>query len=305
MICPSLNLYRSRLMQSRAQENNSVSITWLGTAGVLVSDDVTGILIDPYVSRFGFFKIVMGLHLQPNKALVKSWTARLGKSHVGAVAVSHSHFDHCLDAPYFAMETGAFLVGSESTLNVGRGVSLAEDRLKAVKPNQTITLGAFTLTFIESIHGPAVLGRVPYPGTIDKPLVPPRSAKDYKLGQTYAILISHPLGKILHHGSAGLIHGMYDGIKADVVLLGIVGRGDTGTYLTNIPVKLGAGLVIPIHFDNFFVPLEKGMRILPTAHFGEFCAEADKHSDRFELKTLPLGEKVTILPVPRKKVFFA
>jgi L-ascorbate metabolism protein UlaG (beta-lactamase superfamily) len=290
-------------MQSRAQENNSVSITWLGTAGVLVSDGATGILIDPYVSRFGFLKIAMGLHLQPNKTLVKSWTARLGKGRVWAVAVSHSHFDHCLDAPYFAMETGAFLVGSESTLNVGRGVSLAEDRLKAVKLDQSITVGAFTLTFIESIHGPAFLGRVPYPGTIDKPLIPPRAAKDYKLGQTYAILISHPSGTILHHGSAGFIPGMYDGITADVVLLGIVGRGDTGTYLTNIPVKLGAKRVIPIHFDNFFVPLEKGLRILPTAHFMEFCAMADKHSDSFDLKTLPLGEKVTILPVPKKEVF--
>lgn len=297
MICPSFKLYRSRLMHNRAEEKNSVNITWLGTAGALVSDGVTGILIDPYVSRFGFFKIAMGLHLQPNKALVKSWTAHLGKGLVGAVVVSHSHFDHCLDAPYFAMETGALLAGSESTLNAGRGASLAEERLKAVKPGQTITLGAFTLTFIESIHGPAFLGRVPYKGTIDKPLIPPRAARDYKLGQTYAILISHPSGRILHHGSAGFIPGMYGGITADVVLLGIVGRGDTERYLTNIPVKLGARLVIPIHFDNFFVPLEKGLRILPSAHFREFCAVADKYSDSFELKTLPLGEKMAILPI--------
>ena len=121
--CPSLKLYRSRLLQSRAQEDNSVSISWLGTAGVLVLDGKTGILIDPYVSRFGFFKIAMGLHLQPNKALVKSWTAHLGKGRVGAVVVSHSHFDHCIDAPYFAMETGALLVGPKAPLNRPRGIS--------------------------------------------------------------------------------------------------------------------------------------------------------------------------------------
>jgi hypothetical protein len=79
MICPSLKFYRSRLMQSRAQENNSVSITWLGTAGVLVSDGATGILIDPYVSRFGFFKIAMGLHLQPiwGKAVLGLWPSAI------------------------------------------------------------------------------------------------------------------------------------------------------------------------------------------------------------------------------------
>lgn len=299
MICPAIKLYRSRLIESNAQEYNSVTVTWLGTAGVLVSDGVTDILIDPYVSRFGVLKIAMGLHLQPNRALVKSWTARLGKSRVAAVVVSHSHFDHCLDAPYFAMETGAFLMGSESALNAGRGASLVEKSLRSVKPDQAVALGAFTLKFIESSHGPAFLGRVPYPGTIDKPLVPPRAARDYKLGQTYAILISHSSGTILHHGSAGFIPGMYDGMTADVVLLGIVGRGDTERYLTNIPFKLGARLVIPIHFDNFFLPLEKGLRILPTAHFREFCAAADEHSDRFHLKTLPLGEKATILPLPK------
>jgi L-ascorbate metabolism protein UlaG (beta-lactamase superfamily) len=296
MRCPSLNLYRSRLIQSGAQEDNAVSITWLGTAGVLVSDGLTGILIDPYVSRFGFFKIAMGLPLQPDKTLVKRWMARLEKVCVEIVAVSHSHFDHCLDAPYFAVESGAFLMGSESTLNAGRGASLAEDRLKAVKTDQAITVGAFNLQFIESRHGPAFLGRVPYPGTIDKQLVPPRAARDYKLGQIYAILISHPAGTILHHGSAGFVSGMYEGITADVVLLGIVGRGDTETYLKNIPIKLEAKLVIPIHFDNFFVPLEKGLRILTTANFREFCAVADRHRDIFKLKTLSLGEKTAIFP---------
>lgn len=295
--CPSLKLYHSRLIQSGTQEDNAVSVTWLGTAGVLVSDGLTGILIDPYVSRFGFLKVAMGLPLQPDKALVKRWMARLEKVCIEVVAVSHSHFDHCLDAPYFAMEAGAFLVGSESTLNAGRGASLAEDRLKAVKPDQSITVGAFTLRFIESLHGPAFLGRVPYPGTIDKPLVPPRAARDYKLGQTYAVLISHPAGAILHHGSAGFVSGMYEGITADVVLLGIVGRGDTETYLKNIPIELEAKLVVPIHFDNFFVLLEKNLRILPTAHFREFCAVADRHRDSFELKTLSLGEKAAILPI--------
>ena len=294
--CPSLKLYHSRLIQSGAQEDNAVSITWLGTAGMLVSDGLAGILIDPYVSRFGFLKIAMGLPLLPDKVLVKRWMARLEKVCVGVVAVSHSHFDHCLDAPYFAMEAGAFLMGSESTLNVGRGASLAEDCLKAVKPDQSITIGAFTLQFIESCHGPAFLGRVPYPGTIDKPLVPPQAARDYKLGQTYAILISHPSGTILHHGSAGFVPDMYEGITADVVLLGIAGRGDTEAYLKNIPLKLEAKIVIPIHFDNFFVRLEKGLRILPTVHFREICAVADRHCDSFKLKTLSLGEKTSILP---------
>jgi hypothetical protein len=42
---------------------------------------------------------------------------------------------------------------------------------------------------------------------------------------------------------------------------------------------------------------------MPMAHLKEFCAVADRHSASFELKTLPLGEKMALLPVPKKEVF--
>lgn len=279
--------------------DQTVSVTWMGTAGVLISDGNTGILIDPYVTRCGFFKIALNRPLQPEIQLVDRWLKRLGKHHIKAVAVTHSHFDHCLDAPYFARNTGAPLMGSESTLNVGRGAGLSEDCLQIVRHDQTRDIGDFSVRFIESIHGPAFLGRVPYPGTIDKPLVGPRPAGDYKLGQTFAIRISHPCGTIVHHGSAGFIPGMYNATKADVVLLGIVGRGDTQTYLKNIPLQLGAKLLIPIHFDNFFVPLAKKMKVMPTAHFREFIATAQKYHNDFALRLLTIGEKTSVLPLKR------
>jgi L-ascorbate metabolism protein UlaG (beta-lactamase superfamily) len=282
------------------KEQETVNIIWLGTAGVSISDGNTSILIDPYVSRFGLFKIALSLPLQPNKKAVKRWAVSLGEKNIKAVAVSHSHFDHCVDAPYFAMYSGAPLMGSKSTLNVGRGAGLAENYLQEVIPFQAIKIGAFTLKFIPSNHGPAFLGRIPYPGTIDKPLIGSRPARDYKLGQTYSILISHQSGTIIHHGSAGFIPGMYEGVVADVVLLGIVGRGDTQTYLKNIPLKLGAKIVIPIHFDNFFLPLEKKLKNLPTARFNEFLATAQKHRGSFELKILSVGEKSAILPVKKQ-----
>lgn len=281
-----------------------VNLTWLGTAGVLVSDGDCGILIDPYVSRFGLFKIALGIPLQPDKESIKRWTDRLEEKNIRAVVVSHSHFDHCLDAPYFAQETGALLIGSESTINVGRGSGLAEKNMQTVSPGRTINIGAFSLKFIESIHGPAFLGRIPYPGTIDQPLAGPRPARDYRLGQTYAILISHPTGTIVHHGSAGFMPKMYEGIKADVVLLGIAGRGDTETYLKNVPLALGVKLIIPIHFDNFSIKLDKKMKNLPGIKLKEFLAEAEKHRQSFELKTLSIGEKTAILPLKSQENSF-
>lgn len=282
------------------QKHQIVNLIWLGTAGVLISDGETSFLIDPYVSRFGMLKVALGMPLQPNKKAIEKWIYQLGMKNIQSVIVSHSHFDHCLDAPYFAIQKGTVLMGSESTLNVGRGAGLAEKYLKTVIPNQTINSGAFSLKFIESNHGPAFLGRVPYPGTIDKPLFPPHPARDYKLGKTYAILISHPSGTIVHHGSAGFISGMYDDIQADVVLLGIAGRGNTQEYLKNVPLKLGAKIVIPVHFDNFFVSLDKKMKKLPGVRFKEFLDAAENHRRSFELKILSIGARTAILPLNNK-----
>ena len=283
-----------------AQEHRSVNLIWLGTAAVLISDGNASVLIDPYVSRFGFIRIALGLPLKPDFKAIKKQVTELEESRIKAVAVSHSHFDHSIDAPCFARETGAMLIGSPSTLNVGRGAELPEHFLKKINTTESIKIGEFTLKFIESHHGPALFGRVPYPGTIDKPLTGLHPAGDYKLGQTYAVVISHPSGTIVHHGSAGFIPGMYEGVTADVVLLGIVGRGDTETYLKNIPLQIRAKLVIPIHYDNFFIPLEKKMRILPSVRFKEFLSTANRYHDRFELKTLTIGEKAVILPVTGK-----
>lgn len=293
--CAPVDQYRSRLLVPESSPRSGVSITWLGTAGVLVSDGRTGILIDPYVSRFGLFTIGFGLPLAPEKHLIRRWVERMGTERIQAVAVSHSHFDHAVDAPFFARAAGAAFFGSESTLQIGRGAGLAEKSLKLVQPGRSISLGDFSLTFIESRHGPALFGRIPYPGSIEQPLIPPRPARDYKLGATYAILIQHPCGAILHHGSAGYRPGMYDGIKADVILLGIAGRGDTETYLDQVPRKVKASMVIPIHFDDFFKPLDKGITFLYSAHFTEFCQAAEKSS--LTLKTVPLGDPVRILPL--------
>ena len=297
MGCADMGLYQRLVIERTVTPQKSVRMTWLGTAGMFITDGKTGILIDPYVSRFGISKIVFSSPLEPNCALIRKWAEKLGRENITAVIVSHSHFDHVADAPYFAIEADAPLIGTESTINVGRGAGMAESKLIAVKPDQTMRFGDFTVKFIESAHGPALLGRVPYPGTIDQPLIPPAAAGDYRLGGVFALLISHPSGAILHHGSAGFKPGMYDGIAVDVIFLGIGGRGDTDQYLENVVLKTRARLLVPIHLDNFFKPLEDGMSFLPMLKFAEFYRKADKHQSAFTLRTMPFCEEVAILPL--------
>lgn len=292
-----MDIYNAMLVKEAPSTGTGLTVTWLGTAGTHITDGRTGLLIDPYVSRFGMARVFFGMALEPEKERIRQWVHKLGKTHIKAVIVSHSHFDHSIDAPFFARESGAPLFGTMSTLNIGRGAGLREDELKQVRPGQAITIGTFTIRFIESAHGP-VFGKVPYPGVIDKPLAQPARAKDYRLGGVFGILISHPAGTILHHGSAGFIPGMYQGVRADIVLLGIAGRGDTEKYLEEVPLRVKAKTVIPLHFDNFFKPIDKGMSFLPASiNFDEFCETAGRYRSDFEVRTMPLARAVQLLPV--------
>ncbi len=293
--CAPTDLYVSRLFSPGLPESGDVCVTWLGTAGMLVSDGQTNILIDPFVSRYGLLRVGLGFSLPSKPDLISDWLKRVGCNSAEAVLVSHSHFDHVLDAPFFARQTGAVLVGSESTLNVGRGAGLPETQLVKAQPGQPLEFGAFTLRFIESRHGPALFGRVPYPGTIDQPLTPPQKASAYRLGGVYGILIEHPSGTILHHGSAGFLPGMYDDVRADVLLLGITGREDTMTYLAAVPDKVRPHLLIPIHFDDFFTPLDDRIDFLYSSHFREFIDAVDEHGT-YMVYTLPIGQAMPILP---------
>lgn len=292
--CAPMDAY----LPSRAVEETpgagEVTVTWMGVAGVLVSDGKTGILIDPYVSRFDAKTVTSGTPLTPDRERIRQWVGRLGCAGIRAVIVSHAHFDHALDAPGFAYETGAPLMGSQSTRNIGLGAGLPETQLVVVQPGKDIRVGDFTLRFIESRHVPDLSGKVPYSGNIDRPLVPPRPVWDYKLGTPYAILITHPSGTVLHHGSAGYKPGMYGGVTADVVLMAISGRKDTAAYLGEVPLAVKARLVIPIHYDDFYKPLEEGITYKSNARFPEFCDAARGAS--LEVETLPVGDKIRVLP---------
>lgn len=273
-------------------------VTWLGTAGFLISDGTTRLLVDPFVSRAGILAVALRQALPVDDGRVADWIDRVGAQGTAAVLVTHSHYDHAMDAPAFAQRTGAQVVGSPSTCNVALGYGLAPERCTAIAVSTptTVTYGDFRVTFRPSEHGPALFGRIPYPGTIDAPLKPPASASAYKLGATYGLVIEHPLGTIVHHGSASWLPDTYRGVQAEVVLLGLAGRADTAVYVQNVVRAVGAKRVVPMHFDDFFRSLDQPLRPLVGVNLDEFFTTmAEAHPD-IKIEALPLAEPRVLLP---------
>ncbi|HEY3359908.1 MAG TPA: MBL fold metallo-hydrolase [Polyangia bacterium] len=286
-------LYRD-LQPPPAPAGAALTVTWLGTAGVLVSDGETRLLVDPFVSRPGLLRVGLGRPLAPREREVAAWLDRLEVTRAAAVLVSHSHYDHVMDAPAFARATGAVLVGSSSTANVGRGAGVAPARIRVVADGDAMTLGRFRVTFLESAHGPALRGRVPFPGVIARPLGPPAPASAYRLGACFGLVIEHPAGTLVHHGSAGTRPGMYAGVRAGTVLLGLAGRAATEPYLRDVVDAVGAARVIPIHFDDFFRPLAAPLGFLAGVRFAEFVRTTRRTRPRMELTAPPLGRPVAL-----------
>jgi len=289
-------MYRTNLLTNSQSADDSVRVTWMGTAGLYLSDEETGIYIDPFVSRYGLLKVGFGFSLKPQHHLIKKWIAITGREKAKAILISHSHYDHVMDAPYFAKPSNAMIVGSESTAHVARGAGIPEEQIRIIKDQDTFFAGKFKATFIKSVHSPALFGKIPWPGDIEQPLVSPAPAAAYREGGAYAILIEHPKGTFLHYGSPGIRPGIFDNLSADVVFLSIGGRKDTPSLVRHVIAPLHPETVIPIHFDNLFRPVSKNISPLIGVKMDEFWETMSGKKLGFGVKTLPIGKAVVLFP---------
>lgn len=242
----------------------AVSVRFTGTSTLVFSDGETTWLTDGWFTRYGALALLTG-EIEPDVDAIERGLAANGVEQAAAVFPMHSHFDHAMDAPEVARRTGALLLGSESTANIGRGWGLPEERIRVVVDREPIALGAFTLTPIESKHfefpDPEMRERALGTPDITEALVPPVTAFEYRVGKAYVLHVSHPLGSFLVVGSGGYIEGGLEGYAADTVFLGVGGLGSQTDayredYWRETVERSGATRVIPIHYDSLTGPIE-------------------------------------------------
>ena len=246
-------------------EGLGLRVSFLGTSSMLVRDDTTALMIDGFVSRPPLRRVLLR-RVSPDRGKVTIALRRLGVERLDAVLCAHSHMDHVLDAPLVAELTGAPLVGSASTANVGRGWGLPEQRLDVVGDGDVRRFGGVDCEFVQVPHTPAD----PVPGTIDAPLVPPARFTAWRMGGDHAFLLTHGEGSILVNASTNFIPGKLADRHADVVYLGIATLGRQPErfrqdYWDNVVLATGARRVIPVHWDDMRTSLDKPLKPLPRA----------------------------------------
>jgi L-ascorbate metabolism protein UlaG (beta-lactamase superfamily) len=241
--------------------SKNLRVTFIGVATLLFDDGETAIMTDGYFTRAAQAALA---NVAPDRERITRALARAGVKSLAAVIPVHSHFDHALDSPIVAQQTGALLVGSTSTANIGRGYGLAEDRIRVPRDGETLKFGRFNVTFLKSAHLPNGYAM----GEIEMPLAPPANAMAFKVGEAYTLLVEHDGRTILVQGSAGFVPGALTGRKADVAYLGIGGLNTQNDayrdgYWREIVRAVGARRVVPIHWDNFFLSLDQPLAPAP------------------------------------------
>lgn len=258
---PKLDGYKELMMAASAEEAGKFRVTFLGVSTLLFDDGDTAILTDGFFTRpdkwHTFFTKV-----GPNHDLIVRSLKQAGIEKLRSVIVVHSHYDHALDAAFVARRTGAELIGSQSTANIGDTHGLP---ITIVREGEVLTRGRFRITLIRSSHVPSWFSPK---GEILEPLALPARQRNLKEGEVYSVFIEHDGKTILVQGSAGYVPGALAGRHADIVFLGIgqLGHKDEkyrADYWHEVVEAVKPKRIIPIHWDDFWLPLDQNHPLVP------------------------------------------
>lgn len=288
--------------------SNELTVQFLGNTNLLFSDGETHILTDGFFSRPSVMEL-LGEVVSPNKEVIAECLKKANITKLDALIPVHSHFDHAMDVGPVAEMTGATLIGSASTINIGKGYGLPADQMQIPPLNSPISIGKFKLTFIASRHWQypdAELRAKLLDQAIENPIVTPASYLAYKEGISYTILIEHGATKFAIQGSAGYKKDAIPNFDADILFLSIAGLESmdetyNSDYQTHVIDAVKPAILVPIHWDDFTVPLSDGLQtqslLLKWMQGGDLgkafeIVEKNNLSKGREIKVLPLWEVV-------------
>ena len=267
--------------------SQDVQLTYLGTAGFVFQHQQQHIVVDPFVSRPSIIN-TLTRPLKPNAELIRSIIPRADQ-----VLVGHSHHDHILDAPELCHQTGAQFIGSSDACNVARAAGLPESQIRATQGHEEIACGPDCSAMgVPSAHGRVYFNRVTLPGSIPEPPKWPPRLWDLRHGQVLNWLLRLGELTIVHIDSAEFINEELQGMQADVVCLCAIGRAWRPNYVADIVRLLKPRLIIPCHWDQFWVPYHGQHRMLPGVDLPGFVREIE--AEGVEVGVLPIGGKAQL-----------
>jgi hypothetical protein len=256
----------------------NITFRWLGVAGIDLGCPGRRIIFDPYLSRVPLRRMFFSrIHADPG-------IVRRHLSGADAIFITHSHFDHLLDAAEAVRQTGASVHGSPNTCRILRAEGLPEDRIVEMHPGSVVDLGGVRVTALAERPHQWVAGFGMQPLKHD--LKPPLRALDYAMdfGLSYLvecagvrlmtedclepagvgkidILLTSPLNPVAHHRA----------------------------YLQKMIDAYHPRVLIPIHCDDMNAPLASPLQgqLAPSGKVWPPLARFDGNRFKGLVESLP------------------
>lgn len=280
-----INSYNNYLYKSEniSKDNVGISVKFFGTSTLLLDDGVEQILIDGFFSRPNIWKVAFTKIKSDPK--IKYLIKENNMNRVSDILVTHSHYDHVLDVGILGkLLPQANIVGTSSAINIARDSGIQENRLILVQPNKPFysNLNNFEITAIPSKHSPPTLFNNDLDEDIKTPFIIPERFYNFKPGQVFDYMIEHTKNHkiIMVKASASydpnqlstlnkILEDLSNrGRSIDILFLAVGGLGkesasNQNQYLQETLVKFKPKVVVPIHWDNFFISLDNPLVMMP------------------------------------------
>lgn len=244
-----------------------MKVTYFGTTMLLFDDGKDQIMFDCHVTRPSLKKVLDGM-INSDKKIVDRVVNDFDITRLKGIFISHSHHDHILDAPAFAVKCGCSVYGSYSTDNIALGNGVSKDKIYNFSDSMEYQIGDFKISVIPSIHSAPHWYNNDIGQVVAAPFTLPASRKAFKEGGSVDFLITHNEKKYLIRPSYNYIEKQFEDIQADVLFLGVGGlskdkKRRRNKFFEETIGKVRPDVVVPIHWDNFFVPLYGDVKGLP------------------------------------------
>lgn len=244
-----------------------MKITYLGTTTLLLESEEDRLLLDCHITRPSLMRCFFG-RLATDRHAAEQIIKDRQLQGLNAIFISHTHHDHVMDAPYFAARTGAMIVGSPSAIQVAAGGGVSSDRCRDFTKQPVTEVGRIRVTAIPSRHSPAHWYNNDLGQVIEKPLTQPARMRAYREGGSWDFLVENDGIRYLVRPSCSLLPDQLNDVRADVLYLGVGGLAKQpedwrSEFFAETVGKVKPHVVVPIHWDNFFRPLDRPAKAAP------------------------------------------
>ncbi len=219
----------------------SLTFTWLGVAGVKLQANQQVLAIDPFFTRPSIVHM-LGRVASDSALVAESLPA------CDFILVTHAHYDHLLDVAQVIRHTGAVAYGSANTCQLLYRSGITPSQAHQIQVGDNLSLGDFEVEVIHGQHSPIPFGWI-FNGKLPPNEMPARHVWNYRMDTCLGYRINIEAARILICAARPY--------PADLLF---AGAQEPRYYYQDLCMGTKPRVFVPIHWDNFTRPLNKGLR---------------------------------------------